>query len=97
MKQKKGYRRLLDAFVIVSFFFLASCGHIEPIKMKVTHLEPDNSNMGCIGANVKTFLRSDDGRMAYLCGHWGNPGDTISGYWREGAWDYDANGFQLKR
>lgn len=85
---------------------LAACGQpdfkSEPIQMTVVKHTPDPSNWGCVGKNVRTVLRSEDGRTADLCGDIGNDGDKISGCWETGhheeLFGSDttlANGFHL--
>lgn len=80
--------------------FLISCspGTTTPITMTITHIMPDTKTFwGCPGQDTRTYLRSEEGKMAFICGTWGKPGDKISGYWTEGHWDGDRNGFRLSR
>jgi hypothetical protein len=58
--------------------------HTEPVTMTVVEIVDASSNWSCIGTNDKTLLRGDDGRVAHICGKWGNPGDKIRGCWHSG-------------
>jgi len=67
---------------------------IEPIIMKISIVEKENTAWGCIGEAYKTYFRSEDGKMAYWCGQWGKVGDKVSGYWHTGHLDGLRNGFK---
>lgn len=69
-------------------------GTSEPIKMRVIEVYEDKAKWGCIGTDIKTLVRSDDGRTAQICDKWGKPGDVIAGCWVTGAADPIYNGFR---
>ncbi len=100
MKTKRVIPHLVNA-VVIGFFilFLISCstGTTTPIIITISHVAYETSAWGCMGTNHETYLRSEDGRMDKICGWWGKPGDKISGFWTEGHWDSQQNGFHLCR
>ena len=50
---------------------------------------------GCIGSeNVRTTIKTPDGRIDHLCGYYGEVGDTITGKWVSGYSNTDMNGFR---
>lgn len=69
-------------------------GNLEQITVTISHIVKEGS-WGCIGEDYKTYVKTDDGRMDYICGKWGEKGDKISGYWRTGDMNSSSNGFKL--
>ena len=67
--------------ILLSAVLLAACGrpdfNSEPIQMTIIKHVPDPSNWGCIGKNVRTVLRSEDGRVSDVCGDLGFDGDKV--------------------
>jgi hypothetical protein len=79
----------LIALVIIVVCFVG-CGQTEPIIMEVQSVVEQKQ----WGDDFTTLLRSEDGRVGRISGAWGKPGDKISGYWTEGAFDNMLNGFR---
>jgi len=88
------FSKILVIMCVVLSVLLVGCGKKEPITMTITHIEKENTKWGCVGEDYKTYLRSEDGKVAYMCGRWGEVGDTVSGYWYSECIDSQANGFR---
>ena len=73
----------------------AGCGTSKPVDAVITKVVDDKSAMGCIGTDKRTILKTADGFITDICGEYGQAGDKVRGYWREGAWDGSLNGFRL--
>jgi hypothetical protein len=86
--------KLLVVTYIVLSMLLMGCGRSEPITMKITHVVKEGTKWGCIGEDYKTYLKSEDGKIDFLCGQWGKVGDTISGYWYSECMESMNNGFR---
>lgn len=72
---------------------LAGCsGHSEPIVMTVISVKPDTSSWGCIAQDYRTYMRSKDGRIGWICGDFGPVGSEVRGWWAEGG---QQNGFHV--
>lgn len=76
---------------IVFLVVLGGCsGKSEPITMTVINVKPDKSGWGCIAQDYRTYMRSKDGRVGWICGDYGPVGSEVSGWWTE---DGQYNGF----
>ena len=89
-KKMKLFKLLLLGSLIFVFIGCADIHKVNPITMKVTHITDD----GGWGCKYKTYFRSNDGRVDYWCGRWGDAGDEISGYWHTDHIDGMLNGFR---
>jgi len=90
-------RHLLNAVVIGTFIFLVGCSQTEKVEVTIHHVYDNPSKWGCVGTNFETYVQTKDGRMSKICGNWGKQGDTLTGYWTEGHWIGEENGFHLNR
>ena len=82
-------------FIVILF---ASCskGITTPCKAVITVHEHESGKwQGCIGTDWKTYVKTLDGNVDYVCGKVGTLGDTISGWWTEGHYESTMNGFKL--
>lgn len=89
--------KLLVVVCIVLSVLLMGCGKSEPITMKITDVIKEGAVWGCIGEDYRTYLRAEDGRMDFMCGKWGEVGDTVSGYWHSECMDSMSNGFRRSK
>jgi len=58
----------------------------------IYHEDPEE--WGCVGTNVKTSVKTEEGFVDQICGSYGGIGEQITGYWTEGAADNMKNGFK---
>ena len=88
-------KRLLIALVVATVMTGCS-GKTEEVNVTIIKVvkEDPNSNWGCPGTNVRTIYKSDAGHIGYMCGDYGDTGDTFKMYWVTGAFDPSHNGFR---
>lgn len=82
-------------FLLLSIFI--ACGTTEPIIVVITHIEKESTKWGCLRVDTRTWVKTEDNRIDYVCGTIGQPGDTISGYWTTGSLGKEQNGFRLNK
>jgi Ni2+-binding GTPase involved in maturation of urease and hydrogenase len=87
--------RLKTVFAVSLIIGLVGCGKTEEVTVTITRIETESTKWGCIGTDKRTFVKTDDGRVAYICNEWGKPGEQIKGYWKTGHPDSAVNGFRI--
>lgn len=75
---------------------LSGCGETTEIEVTITKLvmEDKDSNWGCTGTNTRTIYKGSNGHVSYICGDYGNVGDTFKLFYTTGAFDPSHNGFK---
>ena len=86
---------LAGGCIVLCILIGCSQGTTERVEVTIHHVYDNPSKWGCVGTNIETYVQNKDGRMDPLCGNWGKPGDTLTGYWTEGHWDDGSNRFHL--
>jgi hypothetical protein len=96
--RKRGRRKMkLIIWSLCLTCSLYGCGEVTKVDAVIVKVVDDNSNMGCIGTDKRTIIRTETGNISYICGDYGKEGDKIKGYWVEGHFDGYKNGFHLTR
>jgi hypothetical protein len=75
-------------FTYATFLLLlAGCSGKRTDRVAViTHIEVESTKWGCIGTGYKTWLKTDKQETLSICGHAGEPGDTLLVYF----WEADS-------
>ena len=90
MKFKHGF----SVACIILLVAILSCSKGETKMVMAVITGHEKEWQGCIGTDWKTYIKTiPDGNVDYLCGKFSTVGDTISGWWTEGHWNNDVNGF----
>ena len=78
---------------------LSACGQTTEVDVTIIKLatEDKDSNWGCSGTNTRTLYKGSNNHIGYLCGDYGNVGDTFKLYYTTGAFDPAMNGFSMYR
>ena len=99
MNKRKKIIKRISPFVGLMFLLVAftviNCGKTKRVRAVITGYEKESGKwQGCTGTDWKTCIKTiPDNYVDHLCGKYGAIGDTISGWWTEGHWDGQCNGF----
>lgn len=88
-------KRLL--LTVCGICLLSGCGKTTAVDAVIVKITDDKSNMGCVGTDKRTVVRTSAGNTSYVCGEYGREGDKVRGYWTEGSFDPIQNGFFFTR
>jgi hypothetical protein len=84
--------------IMFCLLVLSGCGMTTEVDVTITKLvtEDKNSGWGCLSTDTRTVFRGSNDHIGYLCGDYGNVGDTFKLYYTTGAFDPSMNGFKMK-
>ncbi len=89
------FRKLAIVLLLIGFAGCGFTGKTKETLAVVTGYEREPSGFsGCLGTDWKTHIKTSDRHVDVLCGKVAAVGDTIAGWWTEGHWDANSNGFR---
>jgi hypothetical protein len=94
---KVSQSRLIELLgLTLAVLMITGCGTDRQVDAVIIKVVDDKSKMGCVGVDKRTIVRTAEGFTSTLCGEYGQAGDKVRGYWREGSLDATQNGFRFK-